>query len=227
MATTTNVSSNNASDIFAAINAVGSKTKTTSTTNDMENRFLTLLTTQLKNQDPLNPLDNAQLTSQLAQINTVNGIERLNASLSKLLSAYDSSQAMQTSALIGKSVLVAGSGLALSGGYTGAGIKLDEAADQVTINIVDSSGKTVQSQQLGAREAGVFSFVWDGKNDAGEQLKDGSYKFSVEAVKGGSKINATALQLGTVSAVTRSGNGFVLDLGSLGNVKFDDVQQIL
>lgn len=227
MATTTNVSNGSASDIFAAINGTSTKTKTTSATSDMENRFLTLLTTQLKNQDPLNPLDNAQITSQLAQINTVNGIERLNASLSKLLSAYDSSQAMQTSALIGKGVLVAGSGLALSGGYAGAGIKLDEAADQVTINIVDSSGKTVQSQQLGARGAGVFSFVWDGKNDAGEQLKDGSYKFSVEAVKGGSKINAAALQLGTVSAVTRSGNSFVLDLGNLGNVKFDDVQQIL
>ena len=101
------------------------------------------------------------------------------------------------------------------------------AANQVVIKVLDASGKVVQSQNLGAREAGNFSFAWDGKNDAGEQLADGAYKFSVEAVSGDSKIDATALQLGTVSAVTRSGNGFVLDLGSLGNVKFDDVQQIL
>lgn len=226
MATTSAASTNNAAETYSAISGANSKAKTT-TTADMENTFLTLLTTQLKNQDPLNPLDNAQVTTQLAQINTVSGIERLNTTLTKLLGAYDSSQAMQSSSLIGKGVLVAGNNLVLSSGVGGGGIKLDEAADQVTIKVLDASGKVVQSQNLGAREAGVFTFAWDGKNDAGEQLADGAYKFSVEATKGSDKVGATALNAGMVSAVTRSSSGFVLDLGNLGSVKFDDVQQIL
>lgn len=226
MATTTNVSNNSAAETYAAINNTKSKT-TTSTTADMENSFLTLLTTQLKNQDPLNPLDNAQVTTQLAQINTVSGIERLNTTLTKLLGAYDDAQAMQSSSLIGKGVLVAGNNLVLSSGAGGAGIKLDEAADQVTVKVLDASGKVVQSQNLGAREAGVFTFAWDGKNDADEQLPDGNYKFSVEATKGTTKVNATALNAGMVSAVTRTSSGFVLELGNLGKVKFEDVQQIL
>lgn len=227
MTTTNNVTNGSAAEIFAALNGGATAKKAATATDDMSSRFLTLLTAQMKNQDPLNPLDNAQVTSQLAQINTVNGIERLNATLGKLLGAYDSSQAMQSSALIGRAVLVAGNSLSLSGGLAAGGVKLDQSADQVIVNVLDLSGKVIQSQNLGAREAGNFSFVWDGKNDAGEQLVDGAYRFSVEAVSGASKINATALQLGTVSAVTRSGNGFVLDLGSYGSVKFDDVQQIL
>ena len=79
MATTTSTSgTGSAADIFAALNGTSSTTKSKSTTEAMEDRFLTLLMTQIKNQDPLNPLDNAQVTTQLAQINTVNGIERLN-----------------------------------------------------------------------------------------------------------------------------------------------------
>ncbi len=227
MATTNNVSGQSAAEIFAALNGSGTTSKAKSAAEEMENRFLTLLTAQLKNQDPLNPLDNAEMTSQLAQINTINGIERMNATLTKLLGAYDSSQAMQSSALIGRSVLVAGNGLHLSGGLAAGGVNLSAPADQVIIKVLNTSGKVIQSQNLGAREAGNFSFVWDGKDDAGTQLADGNYLFSVEAVRGTEMVPATALQLGTVSAVTRSNNGFVLDLGGLGSVRFDDVQQIL
>lgn len=219
-------SSNKYEDIYASLN--GTRTsKTTTTAAGMENSFLTLLTTQLQNQDPLNPLDNAQVTTQLAQINTVSGIERLNTTLGKLLSAYDNAQAMQSSSLIGHGVLVAGKNMTLSKEIAGAGYKLDEAADQVVLKIMDADGKVVQSQTLGAHEAGVFSFVWDGKDGDGNALKDGAYQFSVEATKGKDKVAATALQVGMVSAVTRSSSGFVLDLGNLGSVKFDDVQQIL
>ena len=225
MATTNSVSSS-AADLYASLNGT-SKAKTTSTTASMENSFLTLLTTQLQNQDPLNPLDNAQVTTQLAQINTVSGIERLNTTLTQLLGAYDNSQAMQSSSLIGHGVLVAGKSMTLAEGVAGAGYKLDEAAEKVVIKVMDADGKVVQSQTLGAHEAGVFSFAWDGKDGEGNALKDGAYQFSVEATQGKDKVGATALQVGMVSAVTRSSSGFVLDLGNLGSVKFDDVQQIL
>ncbi|MGE5384924.1 MAG: flagellar hook assembly protein FlgD [Betaproteobacteria bacterium] len=215
-----------AADVYAAINAKGTKTAT-STTQDMENRFLTLLTTQLKNQDPLNPLDNSQVTSQLAQINTVNGIEKLNSTLSKLLGAYDETQAMQSAAMIGKYVLTPGTSMILTQGQAAGGAKLDGKAENVVVKIMDSSGKVVQTQDLGAREAGVVSFMWDGKDASGTQLADGTYKFSVEATKGTEKVTSTALKFGTVSAITRNGNSFMLDLGAQGTANFDDVQQII
>lgn len=219
-------STGNLAETYAKLNG-NTASKTSSTTEDMENRFLTLLTTQLKNQDPLNPLDNAQVTSQLAQINTVNGIEKLNATMAQLMAAYDNSQAIQQAGMVGRSVLVAGSAMTLYQGQSLAGVNLEGDADKVTVTIKDASGKVVQSQDLGSHMAGNFSFIWDGKSDTGEQLKDGNYTFSVEAASGNDKVKASALQLGTVSAVTRSGKEFILDLGSRGSVKFADVQQIL
>lgn len=230
MATTsaTTGSTNKAADLFATIG--GSSTKSSSSTSaadDMGDKFLTLLTTQLRNQDPLNPLDNAQVTSQLAQINTVSGIEKLNATMAQLMGAYSNTQTMQAAAIIGKHVFTPGSAMSLQEGQAAGGIKLDSAADHITVTIKDSTGKVVQTTDLGSHAAGTFSFVWDGKDDAGKTLADGNYKFTVEATKGTQAVTATALQLGMVNAVTMTSSGFVLDLGAQGNVDFANVQQIL
>lgn len=226
MSSVTSTNSSNAA--FDAINAAAQAGKsTTSATKDSEDRFLRLLTTQLTNQDPLNPMDNAQMTSQLAQMSTVSGIERLNATLDTLLGSISNSQTMQAAAMIGKNVLVPGKQLALTKGEAYGGISLSGAADQVVLKIMDSTGKVVQTQNLGAQEAGVLNFGWDGKDADDVQLADGNYTFTVEAIQGASKVTAEALQIGTVSALVRSSNGFLLDLGALGTVDFDDVQQIL
>lgn len=224
----TTVSPTSASDIFASINAAnGAGGTTTSTTQEAQDRFLTLLVTQLKNQDPLNPMDNSQMTSQLAQISTVSGIDKLNATLNSLVSSLGTSQSMQTADMIGKNVLVPGSQITLSKGEGYAGINLSGAADQVTVKILDSKGNVISTQKLGEQKAGVFNVGWDGTTDAGTKAADGNYKFTVEATQGGKDVKATALQIGTVSALVRSNNGFLLDLGSLGSFSFDDVQQIL
>ena len=218
------------SDLFASINATNAKSSTAasaSSTQESQDRFLKLLVTQLKNQDPLNPMDNAQMTTQLAQINTVSGIEKLNTTLGTLLDSFSSSQAIQSAGMIGKNVLVAGSQLALSQGLAVGGIKLASAADQVSLSILDASGKVLQTQNIGPREAGTFDFVWDGKNDAGAAVPDGAYKFAVTATQGSNKVVADPLQVGTVSALVRANSGFLLDLGALGTVDFKNVQQIL
>lgn len=225
--TTTSATSGTAADVYANLNGSSSTKKATTTAGDMENRFLTLLTTQLKNQDPLNPLDNAQVTSQLAQINTVNGIEKLNTTMSQLMSSYGSTQTMQAASMIGSHVLTPGANMTLKTGQAIAGIKLDGNADHVNITIKDSTGKIVQTSDLGANKAGTFNFVWDGKNDAKEALADGEYTFTVEATQDGKAVTAKALQLGTVNAVTMTSSGFVLDLGARGTAAFSDVQQIL
>lgn len=194
---------------------------------DIQDRFLNLLVAQISNQDPLNPMDNAQLTSQLAQISTVTGIEGVNTTLSSLVNSLGEAQAMQSAEMIGKAVLVPGKNLTLTKGAAYAGVKLEGDADQVTVTIKDAKGKVVATETLGEQKAGNVSFSWDGKASDGTTAADGDYTFTVAAVRGADKVTAEALQYGTVSAVTRASDGFVLDLGALGSFKFSDVQQVL
>jgi flagellar basal-body rod modification protein FlgD len=194
---------------------------------DIQDRFLNLLVAQISNQDPLNPMDNAQLTSQLAQISTVTGIEGVNTTLSSLVNSLGEAQAMQSADMIGKAVLVPGKNLTLTKGAAYAGVKLEGDADQVTVTIKDAKGKVIATETLGEQKAGNVSFSWDGKTNDGTTAADGDYTFTVAAVRGSDKVTAEALQYGTVSAVTRASDGFALDLGALGSFKFSDVQQVL
>lgn len=227
MATVNNATATNPADLFAKIGGAAGSATSGSATQEMEDRFLTLLMAQIKNQDPLNPLDNAQVTTQLAQLNTVNGIERLNATLSQLLSGYNEAQAMQAAGMIGKNVMVAGNNLPLASSVAVGGANLASPASQVVMTVKDASGKVVLTKDMGAREAGTFYFAWDGKDDAGKVLADGAYTFALQASANGQKVDVKPMQIGTVSAVVRGTNGFLLDLGAMGNVSFKDVQQIL
>ena len=222
-------SASGATGAFDAINAAnrGTANTSTSTAEEAQDRFLKLLVTQLKNQDPLNPLENAEVTTQLAQMSTVSGIQTLNATLNSLVENIGSSQSMQAAAMIGKNVLVPGANMTLSNGMAYAGLNLAGAADQVTVTITDSAGNVVATEKLGAQKAGVLDIAWDGTKDDGSKVSSGDFKFTVEAAQGGSKVAVSALQLGTVSALVRSSGGFLLDLGARGTYSFDDVQQIL
>jgi flagellar basal-body rod modification protein FlgD len=228
MASVTSTTSTSAADTFAAINGTsGKKTTATSAASDQQDRFLTLLMTQIKNQDPLNPLDNSQVTTQLAQLNMVGGIDKLNTTLSSLLTGYGDTQAMQAAGMLGKNVLVAGNNLPLSNSQAIGGASLASAADSVKLTIKDANGKVVQTQDLGAKSAGNFYFGWDGKDANGNVLGDGNYTFAIDAGAAGNAVVATPTQVGTVAAVVRGTNGFKLDLGTMGEFSFADVQEIL
>lgn len=222
---TSAVNSSQTEQIYQSLNTT--REKDTSVINEAENRFLTLLTTQLKNQDPLNPMDNAQLTSQLAQISTVNGIEKLNDSLKTLLSGMTDSQAMQAAALVNHGVLVPGSSLALGEQGGIGGFELATAADDVTVTIKDANGLVVRTLSLGAQDAGIIPFVWDGKSDSGAQAATGNYTYSISAKTGSTTSTPTALAYGLVQAVTRNSSGMTLDVGTLGAYGLSDVKQIL
>lgn len=214
----------------ALIDATNSSSSAASSSNamtDAQNRFLKLLTTQLKNQDPLNPLDNAQMTSQLAQISTVSGIEKLNATLQTLLQDSLDTQTTQAASLVGHAVLVPGGGLQLASSAGVGGIELAGAADEVTVTISDANGLPMKTLSLGALAAGVHNFSWDGKTDSGAQAADGNYSIAIAAKQGGEKVDATALSLAMVRSVIRTSQGFALDLGSLGAFTMDEVKQIL
>jgi flagellar basal-body rod modification protein FlgD len=196
-------------------------------TNDAQDRFLKLLVTQLKNQDPLNPMDNAQITSQMAQISTVSGIDKLNTTLQSMAASFSAGQSLQATAMIGHSVLAPGSALQLQNGQALGGVNLPQAADKVVVSIVDGSGLVVHKVDLGAQAAGVVSFQWDGITDSGASAAPGSYSFAVEAVQGGNKIDAVALALGLVSSVKQGANGVMLNVNGVGSVALSDVKQVM
>jgi flagellar basal-body rod modification protein FlgD len=198
-----------------------------SAANDAQDRFLTLLVTQLKNQDPLNPMDNAQITSQMAQISTVNGIEKLNATLQSMAASFSAGQSIQATSMIGHSVLAAGSTLQLANGAAPFGVDLAQAADSVVVTIRDGSGQVVHKVDLGAQAAGVLGFQWDGVTDSGANAAPGSYSFAVAAVQGGKPVGATALALGLVSGVTQGTNGTALKVNGMGSVALGDVKQVM
>jgi flagellar basal-body rod modification protein FlgD len=193
---------------------------------DPQDRFLKLLVTQMKNQDPLNPLDNAEVTSQLAQISTVNGIEKLNATLQTMASSFTAGQTLQATAMIGKDVLVPGSTLHLAGGSGLFGINLAQAADQVKVTISDASGRALQVIDLAAQAAGPLTLAWDGKTSDGTQATDGVYSVSVTALRGDQKVEAQTLASGIVRGVVQGDQGVQLNVDGVGVAGLSDIKQI-
>lgn len=204
------------------------KASAQSTAAAAQDRFMTLLVTQMKNQDPLNPMDNAQVTSQLAQLSTVTGIDKLNTTLEGLMGSYQSSQSLQAASMIGHGVLTAGSNLTLAGGQSILGVELAEPADTVRVNIKDASGKTVRTMDLGSKDAGTLPLSWNGISDSGSAAADGQYTIDVAATRGGQKISgATALAFGNVASVSTGAQGVKLNVPGIGAVSLTDVRQIL
>lgn len=200
----------------------------TASSADSEQRFLKLLVTQLNNQDPLNPLDNAQLTSQLAQMSTVSGIEKLNSAFQSLLAQSGSSQVLQSAALIGRTVLVPGNDLAFKqGADVPFAIDMAGAAEAVKATITNAAGETVRSFDLGALPPGVKTLSWDGRSDSGTPVGDGSYTVNVVASGGGKQVAAGALTYANVVSVAQGAHGVALDLGASRKASLSDVRLIL
>jgi flagellar basal-body rod modification protein FlgD len=212
------------SSLLASLNGAGTAAKTG---DDPQDRFLKLLVTQMKNQDPLNPLDNAQVTSQLAQISTVSGIDKLNTTLQSMVSGLDASQSLSATSMIGRGVLVPGSTLQLANGKAQFGVDLLQPADKVTVTVLDGSGKAIHSVDLGPQQAGALGFQWDGATDSGAAAADGSYTFKVSATVAGKNVDAQGLSAGLVDSVTRGTQGVRLNLGTLGSAALADVKEIL
>lgn len=213
----------------------GSKSATAISNEESGDRFLKLLVTQLKNQDPMNPMDNAQLTSQMAQINTVAGIEKLNTSvgamteklstqlsalnpsasldkmettLQKMSGQFLQSQTLQGAGMIGRQVWTAGTALAVEDGKGLGAFELAGPADSVTVEVLSAAGRVVGQMDLGAQASGRRAFHWpvpDGLNPAG-------LSFRVNARSGADSIRASTETADRVHAVTAGPDGLVLQL---------------
>ncbi|WHU86581.1 flagellar hook assembly protein FlgD [Pantoea agglomerans] len=195
---------------------------------DLQNQFLTMLVTQLKNQDPTNPMDNSQLTTQLAQINTLSGIEKLNTTLGSISGQITTSQSLQSSTLIGHGVMVNGGQILVGKGTTTPfGVELASASTGASATIKDASGNVIDTVDLGALSAGVHTFSWDGKLTDGSEAPDGKYSVAIAASNGNTQLVAQPLNYAYVNGVSTANNTTKLDLGTMGSATLDDVRQIL
>ncbi|MFA5371054.1 MAG: flagellar hook assembly protein FlgD [Sideroxydans sp.] len=211
----------NTAGVFAAPASEQSQIKET------EDRFLKLLVTQMKNQDPLNPMDNAEVTSQMAQLSTVTGIDNLNATVQALGNSMLASQSLQAVSMIGHPVLITGDGIVLGSGKAFAAVELAQPADKLTVSINDASGRTVRTLQLGAQDSGIVEVNWDGMTDSGAIAPDGGYTLQAVSELGGSKRDAVTLEYGLVNSVAQSQSGVTVNVGSKGDVSLTAIKQIL
>ena len=223
MATTSSVTDSNP---YSFLNG-DSASKSKSSIEEAQDRFMKLLVTQLQTQDPMNPMDNAAVTSQMAQISTVQGIEKLNQSMTSLNEMYKSSQSVAAAALIGRIALASGSQMVLSSGKAVAGVDLAKNADKVTINVNNADGKTVYTEVLNDQKAGVLQFQWDGKDDSGNQLADGNYSLSVTASQGDTSVEATPLAYSTVQAMSWNNGTPMLHLANGKETTVDAIRQLI
>ena len=208
---------------FAALNSGTSGTKATDSAKEASDRFLKLLVTQLKNQNPLNPTDNAQMTSQMAQISTVSGIEKLNVTVAGLNTQFVQMQMMQGASLVGKDVIVKGDRLSISNGVVSGMFEIGAAADRVSAEVLSPAGAVVDTVKLGAQGSGRHSFVWPAGTAATEAA---GYRFRITANSGATTVANTPLMKDQVDAVNTSGSTLTLELVRSGKLPYSQVQAI-
>ena len=212
----------------ATLNSINGTTGTSATNaaNDpgSQDRFLKLLVTQLQNQDPLSPMDNAQLTSQIAQINTVTGIATLNTSVQSLSSQFLQMQSLQGASLVGKDVIVPGNKLDIDTTTSVAqgGFELASTADAVKVEVLSPAGRVLDTMNLGAQSSGMHSFDWP----AGTYDNSSNLTFRVTASSGSNTLTTTALMRDKVNAVSTSGDALMLELERAGSVAYSTVKAI-
>ncbi len=163
--------------------------------------FLHLLVTQLKNQDPTEPLDNKDLLIQLSQLSSTEQIMNMSNAVQEMVNSQLSLNKLQAVSLLGKEVVVNSNVIQLESGIAETinfGLDYDS---EVLVEIYDAKGRLVHSQNLGVKKAGLNSFVWNGRDNNGTLLADGDYMYGVYIIRNGEKILTTGIKSGKVEAV--------------------------
>lgn len=188
---------------------------------------MSLLVAQLKNQDPLAPMDNAQVTSQMAQLNTVTGINKLNTTMEGVSASLSANQTIQATSMLGRAVLTEGNDLAMLEGKAVGSMDLKQSADVLTVRILDAGANVVRTLNLGAQAKGTHEFEWDGKSDDGSVLPEGNYKFEVEAKAAGKDASVTPLTLSVIQGLRNAGaDGTKLLTSNGSEITFADIKQV-
>ncbi|WP_311224177.1 MULTISPECIES: flagellar hook capping FlgD N-terminal domain-containing protein [unclassified Acidovorax] len=216
------------------LNPVGSTATTTNSTgtsassstdpNAMQDRFLKLLVAQLNNQDPMNPLDNAQMTSQMAQINTVTGIQTLNLTMQTMAEQFSTMQTLQGTQMIGRSVLAEGNKLTTASGVSKGQFELAGTATDARVEIVTPAGLVVGTVEMGAQDKGRHDFEWDASKYAGNT---GDLTFRVVATTKEGAVQSTPLQASRVTGTGSANGALTLTLESGETVNYSQIRAVL
>ncbi len=193
--------------------------------NKQMNQFLKLLVTQLRNQDPLKPMDANQFTSQLVQFASVEQQIYQNANLEKLVSIQQTSQVASMVGYLGNDIEAKGQNFNLDGGKAKFTYALDKKPTETTITISDKTGKTVWSG-TGSRDTGKHTFDWDGKDSLGNVVPDGPYKVVVSAKNStGDLQDVTQTIFGRVTGAGADKGKVILSLGDV-PIKLEDILSV-
>lgn len=198
----------------AAFQSSAAAASSSQLTNDFDD-FLTLLTTQLQNQDPLEPMDSSEFTNQLVQFSSVEQQISTNQNLEALLAASNLQGDSSLLGYLGKTVVAETDLAALSDGSATWLYDLGTTAESTTLTIRNENGQLV-AQSEGATEAGIHELQWDGKDLSGNDLPDGLYTISIEAqTAGGISIANTSYARGIATELDRTGGQTLVKIGNL------------
>jgi flagellar basal-body rod modification protein FlgD len=210
-------------DPFTGLNGRSGSAGASTSAADSAERFLRLLVTQMQNQDPLNPMDNAQITSQMAQINTVSGVEKLNQTVAGLNQQFVQLQALQGASLVGRGVLLEGDQLHVAGGGAEGGFELAGPADRVRVEVLNGAGHVVGALELGAQSSGRHAFDWTAPAGTAEGT---GYRFRVVATSGTTGVRTTPLMHDEVEAVSLEGDALRLHTRYSGLIDYGGVKAV-
>jgi len=199
----------------------------TSATEQTQN-FLKLLIAQIKNQDPMAPMDASTMTAQMSQLNMVSSMANMNTSMTAMLSQMQSVNFMNQAALIGHSPAVAGNGIAFDGeNQVMLGANAANPLKSVVATIKDASGNTVNSVDLGNVNAGMTNFIWNGQAADGSAAPAGMYYLSLVGTNAeNANENPIAYVASPVASVTKGSNGdAILNLLDGRTIASSEVQQ--
>ena len=192
--------------------------------------FLKLMTTQLNNQDPTNPMDNSQFLAQIAQFASVSGIQDMQNSVKQLTDSLISNQTMQAASLVGHQVVAAGSNAVLgTNGVLSGAVDLSQSTNSLVVGIYDGAGQLVKKMNLGAQGKGLLPIAWDGITDNGLNAPPGVYQIKAEAnINGAAQSMSTYVASGIDSVmVDPATQQLLLNTSSGESVKMSDVKQIM
>lgn len=195
-----------------------------------QEQFLTLMLAQLQNQSPLEPMQNGEFLTQMAQFSSASGMQELKTSFNSVAATLQSNQALQASSLVGRSVQISSNGGHLASGENLKGIvDLPASVGNLTINIMGENGELIKTLELGQQSGGEVSFAWDGFGDDGEANPEGNYLLSAEVQVDGETYSLQTYVETSIESVTigQGGQGLVLNLSDLGSVQLDQIRKIL
>lgn len=220
----------NGNSVLDQLNYERKTQKPAGPSNDLgQDAFLRLMITQMNNQNPLEPQKNSEFVAQLAQFSSVEGLQNLNNTVNGLVNGYQSSRALQATALVGRAVKIpAESGYLGEGGVLVGSVDLPATTSSLTMNVYNEAGELVWNRELGAQEAGDLSFAWDGELDDGSMLPPGKYRFEALATIDGQPEQLQTYLAANVNSVTLGpDNTLTLNVAGVGPVALSEVREIL